>query len=263
MVIIGLLISINSATLEAQLFHTQRLYPNTKVIKERSYYGCRGGKYWSLAYVDSIGRIISKDEYHNNKLISRQKIVYDDNNNKIFDIYIKEYDDRPKEIDTLIRYEYKYQNNRIVHQLHKFSENDSIVTKLIENKGDTLLKYQKQAFYYRPDTKNTDIYETIYTLKYKNGLLVSKEEKSDKGYEIKLTKYEYFENKRLNHRLIERTSIYRPNRPSIFGIKPIYTGVPGSDDEYYRYKLDSKGRVKVFYRIIDGKEYKIASYRYK
>jgi hypothetical protein len=40
-------------------------------------------------------------------------------------------------------------------------------------------------------------------------------------------------------------------------------GGPGSEDESYKYNLDSEGRIKVFYRIINGKKYKIAAYSYE
>lgn len=251
--IIGLIIFWFSLTLKAQLFETNELYPNTNVIKGKYYYGTGCGGYWSLDYVDSIGRIINKESYHKKQLMSRQKIVYDDNNNKIFNIQTFDYDN-PERVDTF-KYEYKYANNRIIYQFRKLSENDSTVTKLIENQGDTLLKYQEQAFYYRPKTKKTDVYETVYTLKYKNGLLISAEafDKEQNSTEIK--KYEYFENGRMKRRLIER--IPKPEQESY------YVGGPGSDDESYEYKLDSQGRIKVFYRIINGKKYKIAVYRYK
>ena len=43
----------------------------------------------------------------------------------------------------------------------------------------------------------------------------------------------------------------------------MYSGGPGSDDEFYKYKLDSKGRVLKYYKIINGKKFKIANYRYE
>lgn len=253
LVIVGLLILITPIAIHAQLFETNELYPNTNVVKGKYYNGSGGGGYWSLEYVDSIGRIISKESYHNKQLMSRRRIVYNHNNNKIYDIQTFDYNN-PERVDTF-RYEYKYANNRIIYQFRKLSENDSTLIKLIENQGDTLSKYQEQAFYYRPKTKKTDVYETVYTLKYQNGLLISKEEFDKEQNSTEIQKHEYYDNGRLKRRLIERI-------PKLEG-EPIYVGGPGSDDELYKYKLDSQGRILKFYKIIDGKKYKIAVYKYE
>ncbi|MBV7441485.1 hypothetical protein KRX57_08630 [Weeksellaceae bacterium TAE3-ERU29] len=185
-------------------------------------------------------------------MISRSKIIYDDNNNRIFNIQTFDFNN-PEQVDT-IRFEYKYANNRIIYQLCKLSENDSIVIKMIKNQGDSLLIYQKQAFYYRPKTKKTDIYETVCTLKYKDGLLISREEFDKDQNSTEIKKYEYFENGRLKRRLIERI-------PKLEEV--LYVGGAGSDDEFYEYKFDSEGRIKVFYRIINGEKFKIAKYSYE
>jgi len=253
LLITGLLILWVPLTLKAQLFETNELYSNTKVTKGKYYNGTGGGGYWSLDYVDSTGRIISKESYHKKQLMSRQKFVYDENNNKIFNIQTFDYNN-PERVDTF-RFEYKYSDNLIIYQFRKLSENDSIVTELIENQGDTLLKYQEQAFYYRPKTKKTDVFKTVYTLSYRNGLLISKEKYDQQNNATELLKYEYFGNGRLKRRLIER--IPEPK------IKDVYLGGPGSDDEFYKYKLDAGGRIKVFYRITNGKKYKIAVYSYE
>ncbi|WP_375559982.1 hypothetical protein ACE193_20030 [Bernardetia sp. OM2101] len=251
--IIGFLIMMTSSAINAQLFETNELYPNTKTIKGKYFNGTGGGGYWSLEYVDSIGRIISKESYHKRQLMSRSKIIYDDNNNKIFDIQTFDFNN-PERIDTN-RFEYKYADNRIIYQFRKLSKNDSTVIKMIENRGDTLLIYQEQAFYCRPKTQKTDVYETVYTLKYKDGLLISikKFDKEQNSTEIKM--YEYFENGRLKRRLIERI----PEMEE----ESVYVGGSGSDDEFYEYKLDSKGRIKIFYRIINEKKFKIAEYSYE
>ena len=253
LLIIGFLILITPLDIKAQLFDTNELYPNTNLIKGKYYNGSGGGRYWSLDYVDSAGRIICKESYYKRQLMSRQKIVYDENNNKIFDIQTFDYNN-PERVDTN-RFEYKYEDNRIIYQFRKLSENDSTVIKLIDNQEDTLLKYQEQAFYYRPKTKKTDVFETIYTLKYQNGLLFSKEVFDKEQNSTEIQKYEHYDNGRLKRRLIERT----PEAE----IKDYYTGGPGSDDEFYRYKLDSKGRIVKFYKIVNGKKYKIATYRYE
>lgn len=253
LLITGLIIFWFPLTLKAQLFETNELYPNIKMIKGKYYNGTGGGGYWSIDYVDSIGRIISKESYHKKQLMSRQKIVYDNNNNKIFDIQTFDYNN-PERVDTF-RYAYKYADNRIIYQFRKLSENDSTVIELIGNQGDTVLKYQEQAFYYRPKTKKTDVFKTVYTLRYRNGLLISKEKNDNENNSTELIKYEYFGNGRLKRRLIGR--IPEPE------IKGIYTGGPSSDDEFYNYNLDSEGRIKVFFRIINGKKYKIAVYSYE
>jgi hypothetical protein len=253
LLITGLIIFWLPLTLKAQLFETNELYPNIKMIKGKYYNGTGGGGYWSLDYVDSTGRIISKESYYKKQLMSRKKIVYDVNNNKIFDIQTFDYNN-PERVDTSI-YAYKYADNRIIYQFRKLFENDSTFIELIGNQGDTLLKYQEQAFYYRPKTKKTDVFKTVYTLKYRNGLLISIEKLNKENKSTELNKYEYFDNGRLKRRLIER--IPEPE------IKGVYTGGPGSDDEFYKYNLDYEGRIKVFYRIINGKKYKIAAYNYE
>lgn len=251
--ILGLILILISTTIKAQLFERDELYPDTQIIKGKYYNGTGGGGYWSLDHLDSIGRVIEKESYHKKQLMLRQKIEYDINNNKIFDIHTFDYNNQVR-VDTF-KYEYKYSGNRIIYQFRKLSDNDSTVLELIENHGDTLLKYQEKTFYYRPNTKETDVYETIYTLRYSNRLLVSNEafDKEENSREIK--NYEYFENGRLKRRVIER--IPEPK------IKGFYTGGPGSDDESYKYKLDTKGRIVKFYKIINGKRFKIAVYSYE
>lgn len=241
------------SAINAQLFETNELYPNTNMIKGKYFNGTGGGGYWSLEYVDSIGRILSKESYHKKQLMSRSKIIYDDNNNKIFDIQTFDFNN-PERIDTN-RFEYKYADNRIIYQFRKLSKNDSTVIKMIENQGDTLLIYQEQAFYYRPKTKKADVYETVYTLKYKGGLLISREEFDKEQNSTEIKKYEYFENGRLKRRLIKRIPELEE--------ESVYVGGLGSDDEFYEYKLDSEGRIKVFYRIINEKKFKIAEYSYE
>ena len=89
LLIIGVLILMIPLATKAQLFETNELYPNTNVIKGKYHGGTGGGGYWSLKYVDSIGRIFSEESYHKKQLMSRRKIVYDNNNNKIFWFQIK------------------------------------------------------------------------------------------------------------------------------------------------------------------------------
>lgn len=250
--LIGLItVMIPSAT-KAQLFETNELYPNTSVIKGKYFHGTGGGGYWSLDYLDSTGRIIIRDSYHKKQFMSGRKIVFDDHNNKIFDIQTFPHDNHTQ-ADT-IRYQYTYANNRIIYQFRKLSENDSTATELIENQGDTLLKYQEKAFYFRPKTKTTDVYETHYTLRYRGDNLMSTEvfDKDKKSTEIE--KYEYNDDGRLKWRCIE--TLPKSEQESF------YLGGPGNDDEVYQYKLDSQGRIRKFYKTINGKKFKMAVYRY-
>jgi len=250
--IIGLIILMIPTTIKAQLFEVNELYPNVTTIKGKYFSGSGGGGYWSLDYLDSIGRKLIKESYRKKQLLARQKIEYDSHNNKLFEIQTFDFNN-PERIDTN-KYEYKYSSNRIVYQYRKLTINDSTVTELIKNKGDSILVYREMAYYYRPNTGKSDVYETIYTLTYRNNHLIRNEilEKANNSKEIKT--YEYFDNGRLKRRVIKR--IPEPK------LQVVYTGGPGRDDEYYKYKFDTKDRIKKFYRIINGKSYKIAVYSY-
>jgi hypothetical protein len=252
--VIGFILLMNPLSIRAQLFEAVELYPNINEITRKYYSGTGGRGYWSVDYMDSIGRIIKNESYYKKHLTSKEKVVYDENNNVIFKIQTSGFCNSEHVVDTL-KYEYKYEDNQIVYQLMTYSDNISVVTKLVENQGDTLCIYNEQTFCYRPKTKTTDVFEKVYKLRYQNGLLVYKEvfDKDQNSTEIK--KFEYFKNGRLKRRLIVR--IPEPEWPNV------YCGGPGSDDEYYEYKLDSEGRVKVFYKIVDGKKYKIAVYKYR
>jgi len=248
----GLILVLSPTIVKSQLFVHNELYPEVKRIKGKYSNGSGSGRYWSLDYVDSIGRVIKKESYRNNQLMSRNEIKYDNQNNILFDIQTFDFNE-PARIDTF-KYEYKYSDNRITYQFRKLSENDSTVIELIKNEGDSILKYQKKSFYFRPQTGKTDVYETIYTLRFKNSLLISNEIFDPKDNSKEIITYEYFDNGRLKRRTIKR--IPEPK------LKDNYCGGPGGDDEYYKYDLDSHGRIKIFYRIINGKIYKIATYKY-
>lgn len=252
-VVIGFLIIMTPILSYAQLFETKELYTNTNVIKGKYFNESGGGRYWSLEYVDSIGRIINKESYYKKRLLSKQKLIYDNYNNLIFSIQTFDYNN-PQRIDTL-KYSYNYANNQITYQSRKLSNNDSTSIKLIENQGDTILKYREQAFYSKPNAKNMAIYETAYTLKYKDGYLVSEEKFDKQQNSTEIKKYEYFVNGRLKRRSIKR--IPEPK------IKNHYSGGPRSDDEFYKYKFNSKGKIRILYKIINGKKYKIAVYSYE
>lgn len=251
-VIIGLIILLIPTTIRAQLFVYNKLMPNTVTIKGKYFNGTGGGRYWSLDYLDSLGREIAKESYHKNQLMARQIIEYDNHNNILFEIQTFDFNN-PERIDTF-RYEYKYSGNRIIFQYRKLTVNDSTITELIKNEGDSILVYKEMNYYYRPKTRKSDVYETIYTLTFRKNLLARNEilDKQNNSKEIRT--YEYFDDGRLKRRVIKRIPESK--------IKGVYTGGPGSDDEYYKYKIDTKDRIKRFYRIINGKSYKIAVYRY-
>jgi hypothetical protein len=249
----GLIILFNPVILNAQLFEDTELFPQTNIVKGKYYSGTGGGGYWSLDYVDSIGRVVIKESYRKKQLMSRRKIEYDSRNNKIFDIQTFDFNN-PERIDTF-KYEYKYDHNRIVYQYRKLSSNDSTVIELVENKGDTVFIYQEKAFHFRPQTGKTVVFEKIYTLKYRNDLLISKETYNKENNSKEIKTYAYYDNGRLKRRIIEM--IPKPEQ------NPIYVGGPGSDDESYRYKLDSKGRILKYFKIINRKKYKIAVYSYE
>lgn len=250
--LIGLIVIFFPSYLKAQLFVENELYPNVRVVKGKYYNGTGGGGYWSLDYVDSIGRVTKKESYRKRQLISRNEIINDNHNNKIIDIQTYDYSNSER-IDTN-RFEYKYADNLISFQYSKFSDHDSTIVELIENQGDSVLKYQEKAFYLRTKTGRNDVYETIYILRFRNGYLMSKEILNKENNSNEIRNYEYYDNGRLRNRIIER--IPKPEREAD------YVGGPGSDDEYYKYKLDSEGRILKFYKIVNGKRYKIAIYKY-
>jgi hypothetical protein len=238
---------------KAQLFEKLELYPRTKLIIGKYFNGTGGSGYRSISYLDSLGRIIKKESYRKKQLVSRNNIVYDFNNNKIYDVQTFDHNNQGK-IDS-IRYEYKYLSNLIVYQFSKLSKNDSTIIELKENKGNSTLKYVEKTFYYRSQTNTTDIYEIIYSLRFKNGLMASKEKYNNDDNSKEITDYEYFDNGRLKSRVIKR--IPEPQ------IKENYSGGTGSDNEQYVYKLDAEGRVIKFYRIIAGKKFKVSKYKYQ
>ena len=67
-VIIGFIILMIPTTIRAQLFVDNELMPNTLIIKGKYFNGSGGGGYWSLDYLDSLGRVIVKESYHKKQL---------------------------------------------------------------------------------------------------------------------------------------------------------------------------------------------------
>ncbi|MTB53533.1 hypothetical protein [Lewinella sp. W8] len=178
---------------------------------------------------------------------------YDDHNNVLFDVETYSIND-PARIDTN-RWEYQYRGDRIRFQYRKLSDHDSTVIKLVKNQGDTLLQYREEAHYYRLSTGVTDVFETVYTLAYSEGRLIKKEEFDVNQNARKITQYSYYDHGRIKRKQIDRI----PESAD----EPVYVGGPGSDDESYEYKLDDAGRVTKFYKIIGGRKFLIATYRYR
>jgi hypothetical protein len=125
---------------------------------------------------------------------------------------------------------------------------------LVYNHGDTILNYLERSFIVQGSNEMRFTRETNYILKFQNGLLVSKEVKIKGSDTSELTKLEYDNNHMLNRRSIQRRINTRPMT---------YTGYPASDDEFYEYKLDTNGRIRKLYKIINGRKYKIMTYKYK
>ncbi len=242
-----------ASRIDAQLFASHKFYPGISTIKGRYYNGSGGGRHWSLAKLDTLGRTIEKESYLKNRLLARYNYAYNFNNDQLYEIATFDFNNPNSRSDTISNCEYKYQADRIVYQrkMHR-NTHDSTVMELIKNQGDTLLIYLEKSYYLRPKTNTTEVFERRYTLKYQNDLLVQSEEFDLYDSSKVTTRFEYFPNRMLKRRKLER-------EPELEGE---YSGGPASDDEYYRYKLDKSGRIKVFYRIIGNRTYRIATYKY-
>ena len=227
-------------------------YHNVKTLKTKSYSGTGGRGFWRIAKYDAMGRVVEKEYYRKRKLLSRQNFGYNSNNDILYEITTFDINNPNRINDTIYFYEYKYQEDKIIYQkLTFFRSHDTIVMRLIENKTDTTLIYQKKSCYFRPRTNVTDIYEEKHTLNYKNGLLVSFEKIDENSRET--TFLEYYSNRKLKRKKTER----EPEEEFIT------VGGPGGDDMIYEYKFDIFGRIKKLYYIIGEKKYKIATYEYR
>ncbi len=239
------LIYINVLTAQVLQYEKQEFYPGISTV----YHFGNNHVWGSIERLDSLGRPIEKENYYKKELRSRENFVYNANNDVLY--YISTF---PNQIDTVFRYTYAYQQGRIVYQKMVSSKNDSTVTRLIENKADTLLIYNLKSYFLRIQTNTVVINEEIHTLKYQNGLLVYHEKlKVDENSKEKVS-FEYYPNGRLKRRKLVRD-------PEL-EYEIVYGGL-GSDDMYYKYKLDRFGRIKKLYYIIDGKRHRVSTYRYK
>lgn len=246
-----LLASFNIAS--GQLFESHTLYPNTSTIEGHYYNGTGGGDFHTIAYVDSMGRTSSTDHYFEKQLVSRTTTEYDEHHNQLF--VVNDLEPHGGELKDTVKYSYKYDDDRIVYQHKQLSLTNTSEIRLLENHGDSMLIYEETDRHYRAKTDKIVISKYTYTLRLKNGLVFQKKLFDNKMKTTVITNYEYFDNGFVKRRFIERIPITIT--------KGIYSGGLGSDDEYYKYKVDSRGRVTKYYKIIEGKKYKMASYRYK
>ena len=256
-ILITLLISIVAFNFRAsaQLFEPKELYPGIATIKTKYYNGSDKRRYSGKSELDTFGRIVEKKSFRKNQLVATYKYVYNDHHDQLY-YMVSDDINHPGQEDTIISYEYKYQSDRIIYQKSlERNKQDSAVVKLTENKGDTILIYQLNNYYFREKSGANDTLIDMKSLYYHKNLLIRLEE-IDLNRNSKITTlYEYFPNG-----LMKRRKIVRDPEPELKGH---YVGGPGSDDEFYKYKVDNSGRVKTFYRIIGNKTYKIATYKYK
>jgi hypothetical protein len=236
------------------MLEEKKIYPGVKTIKGKYFSGTGGGGYWSFEKLDSLGRTIEIENYRNEELLSKEEFIYNSNNDKLYEILTFNIN-KPLQTDTIVKYEYKYDGDIIVYQKSIYSKNSSKIIKLVENRGDTILIYKKQSYYFRPKINVTDVYEEIYSFTYKNKLLTCFEIYNLEKKRKEITYYSYFPDGKLRRQKIE---IIPKPEPYI----ETYMGGPGSDDMSYRYKLDKEGRVRTLYYLVKGKKYKIATYQY-
>jgi len=96
--------------------------------------------------------------------------------------------------------------------------------------------------------------ETNYILKFQNGLPMRREVKIKGSATSELTKLEDDNNHMLKRQSIQLRINTRPMT---------YAAYPAGDDEFYEYKLNAHGGIRKLYKIINGRKYKIMTYKYK
>lgn len=245
----------NLTIVKAQLFHDKTFYPQTSSQKVNYFNGSGGGGYWSLKKFDSLGRTTELKNYRKAKLLHITKYIYNSNNDIVYLLDSRDKDNLMS-LDTSISFEYQYLDNNISFQkrvMNSFKNNLTVI-KLVENCGDSLIIYRETNQYYRPKTKKTDEFNIEYTLSYKNGLLASLKEYNVEEKLTKVTYWEYYPDGNIKRRKIIRKPVDKIGS---------YVGVPASDDMYYIYSFDKKGRITKLYHEIDGRKFKIAVYTHK
>ncbi|MFT3902139.1 MAG: hypothetical protein QM727_03160 [Niabella sp.] len=247
-----LIILLGAMMSKGQIFYEKSFYPDLNTIKAKYFNGSGGKGYWSLERTDSLGRIIEKSNYKKKKPLRRTLYRYNYNNDIIYEIAIDAISKVDK-VDTT-KYEYSYINNKISFQKCIFSDKDSIVYRLVKNVGDSTLTYQRRSYHYLPNKKINNRVDETFILTYQNDLL-TKKEFIDNDNNQEITNLEYYQNGKLRRRTIRRV----PEAD----YKIVYTGGPGSDNQFHEYRYDRRGRIKTKYTVVDNKVYKLATYSYR
>lgn len=236
----------------AQIFMGKNFHPGITTVKGNFFSGTGGKGYWSVEQLDTLGRTIENSSFKKKTLLSKTIYTYNSQNDVVSETVI--YDINNPGTQTTHTYQYVYENNKIALQKETYHNKDSVIYQLIENKGDSIFTYKCSSYYLASKNPRLPI-TTTYIFTYRDNLLVKNEKMNEDG-KHEITSMEYDPNGNLSHRLIERTPV------SDTGVKQMYVGGPGSDDQYYSYIYDSAGRVKTKYTTVDGKRYKLAAYRY-
>ncbi|MCW3467038.1 hypothetical protein [Chitinophaga nivalis] len=243
-------ICLSASIAKAQLFHTADLYPTTTSIKSRSFNGTGKG-FWSFKLLDTLGRVMDEKIYRKKELVVNYLYTYNDKNDITTTIAISEKNPYRKRDTTT--YIYTYLENHISQEQCIYHNNRGDQYNLISHQ-DSVFTYHYIS--YSDWARQQDIPATAEThiLTYRQGLLVKKESIRPNGDKT-TTWFEYDTHQQLIRRKIERDPILRE--------KTVYTGGPGSDDQYYSYIYDKKGRIKRLYTTVEDKTYQLATYQYK
>lgn len=236
----------------AQVLSINEVTTDVSIIKEKGTRRVGTGRYRVFKYLDKVGRVIKSDTYFKRTHFATEEFIYDQWNNIVLNTQTDWIN--PQKQANVCKYSYVYEGSRIILQTKTISDKDSSVMELVYNHGDTILNYLERSFIVQGSNEMRFTRETNYILKFQNGLLVSKEVKIKGSDTSELTKLEYDNNHMLNRRSIQRRINTRPMT---------YTGYPASDDEFYEYKLDTNGRIRKLYKIMNGRKYKIMTYKYK
>lgn len=245
----------NCAEIKAQLFSEKRFYPGVKtIISKQINSGLKW--HWTKSYLDSKGRSVLNEKYWRNKLIGKEEITYNSQDDIV--LIIKENYGR---IDSF-KFIYLYNDqDQITYQFYLGLLNDSVSYQLIRKKNDSLFVYKETLKNYRAGlssnfelTYNSEghVVEMIKEDKYDNNKSKIKYNTTiPKGIAKVITRFNYDDyGNRISSSLV---------RIPEYELKLYRLG----DEVFYEYKYDKKSRVIKKFNIIGGKKYKIAKYRYK
>lgn len=240
-----------AGSLQAQLFKQKSFYPNTSIITRNSHNGTGGKGFRTLEHLDNLGRPVARDHYRKKKLLQQDIYKYNDMNDLVEEVVAFDIND-PQRKDTT-RYEYVYDKGLITWQKQVNGNKNSTITRLVEKKGDSVLRYSSTAYHYAPDKKTTiQVEKQIVATFYKNRLVQLFTESMNKELGNVLIVYDYDENGLLQHRMT------RGNTPEV-----IRLGSPGSPVARYTYEYDEFGRLINYYSIVNDESILLASYEYK